>query len=106
MKSIIKVTGSRTSPVSLHASHSCSACLGAAKSVKREFSDQAWAALVLWREVGKEAVDQPVCNDCYFNFREVLIDRAEEVVLVASSESNQNQSRSRKVSLQQVQAFA
>lgn len=74
-------------------SHSCSACNGHAKSAKREFSDQAWAALVTWGEIHNEAVDQPVCNDCYFNFRDVLIDRAGDIAAAAVT-GNASKSRS------------
>ena len=63
----------------LQFSQFCNACHGHSKAAKREFSEQAWAALVSWGEVPSEAVDTPICNDCYFNFRDVLIDRAEEV---------------------------
>jgi len=61
----------------------CSACEGQVKSVRREFSDQAWAALVAWKEVESRAVDAPLCNDCYYNFRDVLIERADEMRLMA-----------------------
>jgi hypothetical protein len=63
----------------------CSACEGHVKSVRREFSDQAWAALVAWKELDDNAVDAPLCNDCYFNFRDVLIERADEMKLMAAN---------------------
>lgn len=69
----------------LQFSHLCAACHGHSKSAKREFSDQAWSALVTWGEVSHEAVDQPLCNDCYFNFRDVLIDRAADIAAAANT---------------------
>lgn len=65
--------------------HKCSSCDESVKSIKREFSDQAWAALVSWREVSPKAVDSPLCNDCYFNFRDVLIERADEIRLMSGN---------------------
>jgi hypothetical protein len=65
--------------------HKCGSCDESVKSVKREFSDQAWAALVSWREVSAKAVDSPLCNDCYFNFRDVLIERADEIRLMSGN---------------------
>ena len=68
---------------STHFTHQCTSCDENAKSVRREFSDQAWAALVAWSEVSQKAVDSPICNDCYFNFRDVLIERADEMRLLS-----------------------
>ena len=68
---------------STHFTNQCSSCEGHVKSVKREFSDQAWAALVTWKEAPSEAVNAPLCNDCYFNFRDVLIERSDEMRLMS-----------------------
>ena len=68
---------------SLYFAHECAACCGQSKSVRREFSDQAVSALVLWGEIESNHVDQPLCNDCYFNLRDVLIERAGDIVMVA-----------------------
>lgn len=62
-----------------HVAETCSNCTGEVKSRKREFSEQAWSVLVLWSEVQKAAVDQPICEDCYNELREVLIDRSAEI---------------------------
>jgi hypothetical protein len=43
------------------------------------------AALVAWSEVSQKAVDAPLCNDCYFNFRDVLIERADEMRLMSAN---------------------
>ncbi|MCX6118634.1 MAG: hypothetical protein NT027_13920 [Proteobacteria bacterium] len=72
-------SSAQSSGFSVHFSHSCSGCGIDAKSIRREFSDQVWSALVDWNEIPKTAVDQPICNDCYFNLRDVLIDRADEI---------------------------
>ena len=61
------------------ASESCSNCGTDSKCRKRDFSDQAWSFLVLWNEVAKTAVDQPICQPCYDELREVLIDRVDEI---------------------------
>jgi hypothetical protein len=68
-----------------HFTHQCGSCDSAAKSIRREFSDQAWAALVSWSEVSPKAVHVPICNDCYLNFRDVLIERADEMRLLSSN---------------------
>jgi hypothetical protein len=43
------------------------------------FSEQAWTVLLLWNEINPQAVDQPICDECYHEIREILIDRSEEV---------------------------
>jgi hypothetical protein len=68
-----------------HVTQKCGSCESQAKSSRREFSDQAWAALVSWSEVSPKAVDSPICNDCYFNFRDVLIERADEMRLLVGN---------------------
>ena len=62
-----------------HVSDSCSNCGEDTKCRRRDFSEQAWTVLVLWNEVQAAAVDQPICEGCYDELREVLIDRAEEI---------------------------
>ena len=57
----------------------CANCSGHARSRRRAFTEQAWAVLTVWGEVGRNAVDQPLCDHCYNELREVLIDRAEEI---------------------------
>jgi hypothetical protein len=57
----------------------CSNCGEDGKSRRRDFSEQAWTVLVLWSEVQTAAVDQPICEHCYNELREVLIDRADEI---------------------------
>ena len=69
---------------SMYFAHECSACCGQSKSVRREFSDQAVTALVLWGEIESKHVDQPLCNDCYFNLRDVLIERVADIGTITS----------------------
>lgn len=57
----------------------CPICETANKAKKRDFSDQAWSVLLLWGEVDQSKVDLPMCEDCYEELREVLIDRADEM---------------------------
>lgn len=80
-----KVKLKSTTVFSADFTHKCGSCDESVKSVKREFSDQAWAALVSWREASPKAVDSPLCNDCYFNFRDVLIERADEIRLMGGN---------------------
>ena len=56
----------------------CSNCGAMAKSRRREFSDQVWAVLIAWGEVEANVVDHPICDDCYNELRDILIDRASE----------------------------
>lgn len=60
-------------------SQNCAHCGNQAKSRSREFTDQAWTVLVLWGEVEKSAVGEPICEDCYDEMRNILIERAHEV---------------------------
>ena len=46
---------------------------------RRTFSEQAWTVLLLWNEINPGAVDQPICEQCYEEMRDILIDRADEV---------------------------
>ncbi|MEZ4741228.1 MAG: hypothetical protein R3B45_02075 [Bdellovibrionota bacterium] len=48
---------------------------------RRDFSEQALTVLLIWGEISADCVDQPLCDDCYDELREVLIDRADEVEL-------------------------
>ena len=62
-----------------HVVEICSNCETESKCRRRDFSEQAWTVLVLWHEVQATAVDRPICEDCYNELREVLIDRADEI---------------------------
>ncbi len=62
-----------------HTASECCNCGTDSKCRRREFSEQAWTVLLLWNEVQASAVDQPICDSCYDELRETLIDRAEEL---------------------------
>lgn len=61
----------------------CSVCSEDRKSRYREFSPHAWTALVSWGEVGTPNIGQAMCDGCYAEFRDLLIERADEVTLIA-----------------------
>jgi len=63
----------------MHISSNCAHCKEKVKSKRRDFNEQTWAVLLVWGEVDRVAVDQPLCTDCYEELREVLIDRAGEI---------------------------
>jgi len=77
MKSKIERLGSNLSMQNTIST--CSHCSEVGKTRKRDFSPQAWTVLVLWSEIQKNTVDQPLCEHCYDELREVLIDRADEI---------------------------
>ena len=57
----------------------CSNCNTEARCSRRHFSEQAWTVLLLWNEIHVAAIDKPICNDCYEELREILIDRTDEI---------------------------
>lgn len=57
----------------------CPRCELETKVRHRPFSDQALSALLVWHEINEAAVGQPICESCYDELREILIDRAEEI---------------------------
>lgn len=83
LKTALKATKGSVGGFRVHFAQVCAACHGDQKSTRREFSDQAWAALVSWGEITRQVVDEPICTDCYVNLREVLIDRSEEILEIA-----------------------
>jgi len=62
----------------MQVSFECCNCNAMSKSRRREFSDQVWAILIAWGEVNEDIVDRPICEDCYTELRDILIDRATE----------------------------
>lgn len=63
-------------------SQECPRCSNTARLSKRSFSDQALAALVVWNDLSEKLIDEPLCDDCYEELREVLIERIEDVKTV------------------------
>jgi len=63
----------------LQIAHACVNCDTQTRSRKREFSAQAWSALLTWEEIEKDVIDQPICDACYDELRDILIDRQTEI---------------------------
>ena len=59
----------------------CNNCGVNAMCRRRPFSEQAWTVLLLWNEISPDCVDKPICQECYDEMRDILIDRANEVEL-------------------------
>ena len=59
--------------------HCCALCKREVKSRLRDISWQAWSLLLQWHEVDQATVNHALCDACYTELRDVLIDRAEEV---------------------------
>lgn len=57
----------------------CHVCYEDRKSRHREFSPHAWTALTVWGEVEGKEQNQTMCDGCYTEFRDLLIERAAEV---------------------------
>jgi hypothetical protein len=57
----------------------CGNCGNESSCRRRVFSEQAWTMLLLWNEINPQAVDQAICDECYQEIREILIDRHDEV---------------------------
>ncbi len=57
----------------------CKNCSGLSICRRRSFSVQAWTVLLLWNEINPGTVDQPICEQCYEEMRDILIDRANEI---------------------------
>ena len=89
MKSIDRASGNKSATKSAtktidpqtlnsHSNH-CAHCQSTTKSRRRDFSEQTWTVLLVWGEIDTRTVDQPVCEPCYNDLREVLIDRTDEI---------------------------
>ncbi len=63
-------------------SHDCPRCGMNSRLQKRAFSDQALAALVIWGDLDRRLVSQSICDDCYEELRDILIDRSAEVLTI------------------------
>ena len=66
--------------------NSCSVCSEERKSRTREFSTHAWTALTIWGEVEQSTFGQPICEGCYREMRDLLIERAEELHAMADQQ--------------------
>ena len=61
----------------------CPRCANLARLQKRTFSEQALAALIVWNDLTENLVDESICDDCYGELRDILIERIEEVKAVS-----------------------
>lgn len=57
----------------------CSHCGEKARCRRRDFSEQAWSALLIWGEIEPGIIEKPICDTCYNELREILIDRSDEI---------------------------
>ena len=78
-------------------SSECPRCGEMGKLRTREFSDQALAQLLSWGELDKKHVATPVCDGCYMELREALIE-SETHAISAKKASPNKQSDVKKVS--------
>lgn len=57
----------------------CPRCGGDEACKETSFSNVALTALVVWGELDKRLVAEPICLECIGDLREVLVERADEV---------------------------
>ncbi len=57
----------------------CPRCGNAARLEKRPFSDQALAALIIWGDMEQSLIGQSICEECYTEMRDILIERGEDI---------------------------
>jgi hypothetical protein len=58
----------------------CSCCKQSSiLKTKYTFSDEAWGMLQRWGEVAKEGKQNLLCDGCYWELRDTLIDRTDEL---------------------------
>ena len=62
-----------------HKVQNCSCCNTEARCRQRNFSEEALAMLLVWGEIDVKNIDAPICEYCYEDLRDVLIDRAGEI---------------------------
>lgn len=80
--------GGTQMPTNANITECCAHCGDDVKSRRREFSEQAYSALIVWGEIQAAAVDQAICDGCYSELREVLIDRADDIAGAASQQGS------------------
>jgi hypothetical protein len=57
----------------------CCNCETFSQCRRRVFSEKAWSALLLWQEIPSHAINQPICDECYKEMRDILMERSEEL---------------------------
>lgn len=68
-------------------SSKCPRCEVQAKLRPRDFSDQAIATLVSFGDLDKKQVGVPVCDECYDDLRDLLIEHQRTVPAAASTKT-------------------
>ena len=63
----------------------CPRCGVSARLQKRTFSDQAASALIVWGDISQDHVGQAICENCYRELRDILIDRSADLSTVDTS---------------------
>jgi hypothetical protein len=76
----------------------CAHCLLPAKCRRREFSAQAWSALLAWGEIESDVIDDMICDDCYSDLRDILIDNEAALAAPATASIAPITSNSRRAS--------
>ena len=74
----------------------CPRCEVSAKLRPRDFSDQAIATLVSYGDLDKNHVGVPVCDECYSDLRDMLIEH--ERALPTEKEKSAATGKTKKVS--------
>lgn len=85
MGNIYKVTKVIDRKGSTMVGQGCPRCGNSEPCRERVFSNTALAALVVWGELDKALVGKAICEECYSDLREVLVDRSDEVPLVGQT---------------------
>lgn len=57
----------------------CPRCNENSKLQKRLFSDTALAALISWGDLEEHLISEAICDSCYKELRDVLIDCADQL---------------------------
>jgi hypothetical protein len=57
----------------------CPHCKTNRRVKSRSFSDKAWAYLFVVGELSFDLIGSPICDECYHDLREVLIESHQEV---------------------------
>lgn len=76
----------RQGATAYNTSNICPCCQSETKLRHREFSAQAWSFLVSNNEIDEDNVGEAVCDDCYTDMREFLIESISEVEATHVSE--------------------
>lgn len=71
----------------------CASCSEMRRCRHRDFSSHAWAVLLHWEEISATVVGRPLCNSCYNDLRELLIERSAEVEAIISEGSAEHEQK-------------